>query len=276
MSFAGRRVLALESRRAAETAELIRRNGGEPFVAPSMKEVPLESNEAAFRFAEQLFKGEFEMVIFLTGTGTRHLAKVIGSRYRPEQLPDTLRRITVAARGPKPVAVLREMSVPVAVVAPEPNTWRELITALEGRPERRIAVQEYGKTNPELIDALRARGAEVTQVPVYQYTMPDDTGPLREAAERLAKREFDVALFTTSQQLVHLLQIAEELQQENEVLDGLRSCFVASIGPTTTETLNEHGLRPAMEPSHPKLGILVREAAERWKETHAARQTARF
>src|SRR5690606_707660 len=71
MSFAGKRVLSLESRRAVETAELIRRNGGEPFVAPSMREVPLERNEAAFQFAERLLSGEFDMMIFLTGVGTR-------------------------------------------------------------------------------------------------------------------------------------------------------------------------------------------------------------
>src|SRR4051794_40506156 len=115
MSFAGKRVLALESRRAAETAELIRRNGGDPFVAPSMQETPLEANEDAFRFAERLIAGEFDMMIFLTGVGTRQLAKVLAARHHSEAFPDALRRITVVARGPKPVAVLREMNVPVTV-----------------------------------------------------------------------------------------------------------------------------------------------------------------
>ncbi len=260
MSFAGKRVLSLESRRAPETAELIRRNGGEPFVAPSMCEVPLESNEAAFAFASQLFAGAFDMLILLTGGGTRYLAKILATRYPPEHFIQALRGLTIAARGPKPVSALREMGLVPQIVAPEPNTWRELLTALQGRPERRVAVQEYGKTNPELLEALRARGCEVTAVPIYQWALPTDLDPLREAAQGLANSRFDAVLFTTSQQMVHLHQIASE--RNIDVVAALAKTYVASIGPTTTETLLEYGVHPAMEPSHPKLGILVKEAAD--------------
>ena len=48
-------------------------------------------------------------------------------------------------------------------------------------PKRHIAIQEYGRSNEELIAALRAKGAEVTRVPVYAYELPEDLGPLREA-----------------------------------------------------------------------------------------------
>ena len=47
------------------------------------------------------------------------------------------------------------------------------------------------------------------------------------------------------------------------VIQGLRKCVVASIGPTTSEELRERGTDPDMESSHPKMGFLVREAAER-------------
>jgi uroporphyrinogen-III synthase len=69
MSFDGLRVLSLESRRAAEIETLIRRQGGDPFVAPSMREVPLAQNSAALVFAERLFDNQFEMLILLTGVG---------------------------------------------------------------------------------------------------------------------------------------------------------------------------------------------------------------
>src|SRR5271154_1008661 len=140
MPFAGLRVLSFESRRATEMAELIRRQGGDPFVAPSMRESPIESNPEAFAFAERLFRGDFDLAIFLTGVGTRALHKVLASRYPEEQFAEALRKIAVAARGPKPLAALRELKVPVTVTAPEPNTWRELVAALDGRAERRIAV----------------------------------------------------------------------------------------------------------------------------------------
>jgi uroporphyrinogen-III synthase len=271
MSLEGMRVLSLESRRANEMAQLIRKQGGEPFVAPSMREAPLERNEEAFHFAGRLFAGEFDMVIFLTGVGARALNKLLATRYPPERFSEALRKLTVVARGPKPVAVLREMNVPVAVNVPEPNTWRELLQAIDGRPERRIAVQEYGRSNVELLEALRRR-AEVTAVRVYEWDLPEDTGPLREAARRLADGKFDVAMFTTSIQVHHLMRVAADMGIEAAARTGLARAVIGSIGPTTTESLREHGLAADMEPGHPKMGILVQELAARVASLREAKQ----
>jgi uroporphyrinogen-III synthase len=262
MAFDGLRVVSFESRRAKEMAELIRKQGGDPFVAPSMREAPIENNTEAFQFAERLFRGDFDLMIFLTGVGARALQKVLASRYPEEQFAEALRNIAVAARGPKPLAVLREWNVPVAVTAPEPNTWRELLAALADRTERRIAIQEYGKSNPELMDALRARGADVTPVRVYQWDLPEDLTPLREAVHRIADGKADVAMFTTSIQIQHLFRIAAEEQVAEAMQQALRRMVIASIGPTTSETLEEFGLTPDVTPSHPKMGFLVKETGE--------------
>jgi uroporphyrinogen-III synthase len=262
MSFDGLPVLSLESRRATEIEALIRRQGGVPFVAPSMREVPLVHNSAALVFAERLFGSQFDMLILLTGVGARLLNQVIETRWPAGAFAGALRRITVVARGPKPMAVMREWGVPVAVLVPEPNTWREILAATEGRPEKRIAVQEYGRRSKELIDGLRARGAEVTSVPVYQWDLPEDLGPLREAARRLAAGDFDVLLLTASVQIEHLLRVAAELNLEDAVRQALGRTVIASIGPTTSGTLAELGLPADFEPSHPKMGLLVNETAQ--------------
>jgi len=274
MPFDGLRVVAFESRRASEIAELIRRQGGDPFVAPSMREAPLENNAEAFTFAERLFRGEFDMMILLTGVGTRALDKVLRTRYPPEAFAEALRKLAVVARGPKPLAVLREMQVTAAVAVPEPNTWRELLAAIANRPERRIAVQEYGKSNPELLEGLRGRGAEVTAVRVYQWDLPEDTGPLREAIHRIADGLADVAMFTTSIQLTHLFRIAAEAGLEKSVANRLRTMVIASIGPTTTEALEEFDLHPDITPTHPKMGFLVKETADQAPAILARKNTA--
>jgi uroporphyrinogen-III synthase len=261
VSFRGKRVLSLESRRAPEMAELIRKQGGDPFVAPSMREIPVPEDSAVIAFAERLLAGEFDMIILLTGVGTRQLDRWMTARYPPGAFANALRRLTVVARGPKPAAVLRELGVAPALIAGEPNTWREVLAVTEARAERRVAVQEYGRPNPELVDALRARGAEVSTVRIYQWDLPEDANPLREAARKLAAGDFDVVLFTTGVQIAHLARVAREQGIEAEVLEGLRRAFVASIGPTTTEALEEYGVQPDFEPSHPKMGFLVKEAA---------------
>jgi uroporphyrinogen-III synthase len=271
-NFAGLRVLSLESRRGAEMAKLIASHGGEAMVAPSMREIPLETNTEALEFARTLFAGGFAIAIFLTGVGTRALARVVETLYPHDQYLAELRKIAVVARGPKPVAVLKEWDVPIAVTAPEPNTWRELLRALDESAAalplkgKRIAVQEYGVPNPELIAGLAARGAQVTSVPVYEWGLPEDTGPLRFAIGAIARNEIDVILFTTATQADHLLQIAAEMNEEDAVRRALSRMVVASIGPTTSERLREFGIAPDLEPSHPKMGFLVSEAAQRSAE----------
>ncbi|MFL6452083.1 MAG: uroporphyrinogen-III synthase [Bryobacteraceae bacterium] len=261
MSFLKARVLCFESRREKEIAELVRINGGQPFVAPALREIPIDQNSEAFAFADRLYRGEFDMVIFLTGVGARYLQKVLATRDGEERLPAALRKLSVAVRGPKPMAVMKEWSVPVAVQVPEPNTYRELLEALRDRPEHSVALQEYGRTNHALVEGLQAQGRTVASVPVYQWSLPLDTEPLVRSVEGLCAGDFDVAIFTTGVQLDHLLQLADERGKRNQVIDSLRKMFLASIGPTCTETMQSNGLTPDLEPSHPKMGILVREAA---------------
>ncbi len=272
MQFDGLRVLSLESRRSAEIEKLIRARGGDPFVAPSMREIPLQDNPQAIDFAARLFAGEFDMLIFLTGVGARLLNQVVESRYPAGSFLEALRKVAVVVRGSKPLAVMREWNVPVAVSVPEPNTWREILAAIENRHEKRIAVQEYGRSSPELIEALRARGAHVTTVPVYQWDLPEDTRQLREAVRRLAAGEFDVALFTTSVQIAHLLRIAAEEGIEDEIRARLARMVVASVGPTTSEALRESNIPVDFEPSHPKMGFLVNETSQHAREILKSKQ----
>ena len=251
-------------------AALIASHGGEPRVAPSMREVPLESNTQAVAFAEALVAGAFDVIVLLTGVGTRVLLDIVEQAHGTRApFVAALARVKVAVRGPKPLAVLRELGLEPWALAGEPNTWRELLTAIDARAGdaplagQRVAVQEYGMPNPELIAALEARGAQVTPVPIYRWALPEDRAPLEDACRALAEGGVDVVLFTTGTQVVHLLQVADLMAVGDAVRDALSRTIVASIGPTTSEELRAQGVAVHMEPSHPKMGVLVREAAER-------------
>ncbi len=278
--FDGKRVLSLESRRAKEMAQLIANNGGEPIVAPSTREVPEGPNDDELKFAADLLAGKYAAVIFLTGVGTRHLAQAIESVCSREQLVAALTRTKVVARGPKPVAVLREFGVPIAVTVPEPNTWHEILQALDQNAAnvplqgRHVAVQEFGVPSPELYAGLKERGATVFPVHVYKWEPPEDTAPLRNAIHALSRGEIDVVMFTSSVQVVHLFRFAEEMKLRSELVRGLEGATVASIGPTTSGTLRDFGVRVDMEPSHPKMGFLVKEAADQSRELLARRNSA--
>ncbi len=253
-------------------AKLIETYGGAAMVAPSMREIPLESNKEAQEFTRKLLAGGFEIIIFLTGVGTRALARVAETVCTRDAFVAALQRVPIVARGPKPVAALKEMGVPVTLAVPEPNTWRELLAALDGHRDtlplggKRVAVQEYGAPNLELLAGLTERGAKVTPVPVYEWGLPENTAPLRQAAAALAGGEIDVALFTTSVQVVHLLKIAGEMNLQEDMRQAFAQILVGSIGPVTSEELRAHGIAADFEPSHPKMGILVNEVAQRSAE----------
>jgi len=264
--FAGLRVFAFESRMATETASLIERFGGRATVVPAMREVPLQDNYAAFEFAARLLSQQIDLAIFLTGVGVRALFRVMDTRYAREQLVRALAGVPTVARGPKPLTALRELGLEATITIPEPNTWREILASLgkfmqlEGK---RVAVQEYGVSNRDLIAGLEARGAVVFPVPVYRWALPEERGPLCTAACAIAKREADVVLFTSAAQVTNLIQLADATGVGAEMRRRAREIVVGSVGPVCSQELRAHGIEPDFEPAHPKLGHLIKEAAGR-------------
>ncbi len=266
-NFDGLRVLSLESRRAKEIDKLIRTYGGQPTVVPAMREIGLDSNQHVFEFAETLLAGGIDVIIFMTGVGVRAMIDIISTRCDREQFLEALRRTTVIARGPKPGSALRELKIPIAITADEPSTWRELLTAVDqacgpSLAHLRVAIQEYGATNPELISELSRRALWLTRVPVYQWALPLDLEPLQETMGSILRGRFDVILFMTAVQVIHLFQVAEQMGVASQLAAALQHMVVLSIGPTTSEELVHYGIQPDFEPSRPKMGYLVNEAAQ--------------
>jgi len=266
-TFNALRVLSLESRRSAETAKLIRTYGGEPLIAPAMREITLDSQAPVLEFAQALMRGAFDLVIFTTGVGVKALVKTVSEHMDREQFLEALRKVKIAARGPKSSSALRELNIPIAVVAPEPFTWRALVASLETKfgaslSGMNIAVQEYGTSNPELLTALAEKSTSITRLPVYQWALPEDIQPLREAVIALAHGHVDVVLFMNAGQVAHLFLMADRMGYTDELHEGFRSTLIGSIGPSTTEGLSIYGVAPDYEPTQSKMGFLIKELAE--------------
>jgi uroporphyrinogen decarboxylase len=265
-SFDGMRVVAFESRRAKEIERLIAYYGGIPQVAPSIREVPLSETTQAFEFAEELFNGKIDVVILLTGVGTRTLIEIVTTKYSRDKFIESLKNTTIVARGPKPVSALRELGLKPDIIVPEPNTWREILSSLDSTlplNNKTVAVQEYGVSNTQLLDELRERGATVKPVAVYRWALPEDIKPLVDAIHSISSGKVEVALFTSSQQVYHLIEVARQKELEKPLREGLKRVVIGSIGPTTTETLKNFGFTVDYEPNSPKMGNFVREIARR-------------
>ncbi|MFP6769007.1 MAG: uroporphyrinogen-III synthase [Planctomycetaceae bacterium] len=241
---------------------LIIRHGACPTVVASMQEIPFDENPAALRFVRSLREGHVDVVVFLTGVGARALRTAIGVECSDDEFVSLLGRCTIVTRGPKPGIVLGKWGLRPDAQAAEPNTWREVVTALSGLEAiagQTIAVQEYGIANAEFYQELRDGGARVLPVPVYRWCLPDDTGPLESGIRRTVDGGFDVLLFTSANQLSNVLEIAERLGLAAEWRQAAKQCVIGSVGPMASDAVREAGLQVDVEPKKPKMGPLVRE-----------------
>ncbi len=269
LDFDGLRVASLESRNAGEMARLIEKMGGQPFVSPSMREVALAETSTSVDFAHRLITGEIEAVIFLTGVGFRHLLTAVEQHVDRDRYLTALADITTIARGPKPVAAMKEAGLAPTIRVPEPNTWRDVLTTIDQQlsvTNQTVAIQEYGKPNPSLVAGLEARGARVLNVSVYRWDLPEDVEPLKQNVQRLVAGQLDVILFTSAHQVVNLIRVAEQLGVQDQLPECFRETVVASIGPTTSEMLRDQQFPVDLEPEHPKMGQLVVAASQRAAE----------
>lgn len=266
-SFGGLRVAAFESRRETEMTRLLESAGAVPFVSAAMREAPLEENQHLLDFAREVVAGRYDIFVLTTGVGFRLILRSLESHDMSGPFIEALRYITTIARGPKPVAALRQAGVQATIKIGEPNTWRDILAACrDGRVKvdrKRVAVQEYGLPNQQLVQGLEALGARVDSVPVYEWRLPEDLGPLERNIARIIDGESDVVLFTSSRQVVHVLMVAQRLGVEQQFRAAFRRLVVGSIGPTTSETLADCGFGVDLEPAHARLGQLVLEAAAR-------------
>jgi uroporphyrinogen-III synthase len=265
IGFNGLTVAAFESRMAVEITRLIERHGGKPLVTPALREIPLDDNSAALKFGVKLTTERIDLLILLTGVGTTALFDLLKTRYPWSSIVAALERTALIARGPKPVAALKALGLQPTLTVPEPNTWIDLISTLdEYRPVKglRVAVQEYGVSNPDLLKALKQRGAEVFSVPIYRWALPEDVGPLRQSLDTIIAGKVSVLLITNAAQIDHVMQVLEKNGKVEPFRAALMKMVVASIGPTTSEYLRHCEWPIDLEPSHPKMGVLVKETSE--------------
>ena len=263
--FNGLTVAAFESRMAAEMTRLIERHGGKPLVAPALREIPLEDNSAALQFGELLLTEGLDVLVLLTGAGTTTLFEILHSRHAKDTIKNALKETVLIARGPKPVAALKALGFQPTLTAPEPDTWMDVVSTLDAhRPVKglRVAVQEYGVPNRDLVEALKQRGANVVSVPVYRWALPEDTAPLKQVIKQILAGQVQVMLVTNAAQIDHVMLVVEQEGTTTQFKTICRQLVIASIGPTASERIRSHGLTADFEPSHGKMGILVKECSE--------------
>lgn len=256
----GKRVALLEARMGSELARLVARQGGAAVSFPALREQTIEAADEVAALINELAAGEFHFIIFQTGVGVAALFNEAEKLGRLDELLAALRQITTICRGPKPTAVLARHGLKPNINAPSPYTTTELLAAMATLElkDKRAAILHYGERNQALTQTLRARGAQLTELCLYEWQLPEDTTPLKKLIAELPGGAFDAVLFTSQIQARHLFQIAREMNRADELLEALNNkTVVASIGPTCSEALRALGVEPRVEPENPKMAPLL-------------------
>jgi uroporphyrinogen-III synthase len=267
-TFNGIRVAVLEARRSTELAELVRRLGGEPCAVPAVREVAHLERVPAFLDALQARR--VEIAIFLTGVGVARLLEEARRLGRIDATLSALCTMTTVCRGPKPSAVLRQHGVPVTIRAAPPHTTTEVLDALAAvsLAGRATALLHYGERSERLADALRARGALVEEVCLYDWQLPEETDSLAALGREIVRGDIQAVMFTSQIQCRHLFAVAARAGFAEALADALKSrVVVAAIGPVCADALQHYGVTPHVLPSQARMGYLVTELAE-YLETH--------
>jgi uroporphyrinogen-III synthase len=259
-TLAGARVGILEGRGPALLADLVRRWGGEPRVAPALREVPLDASAQIEALLDALSADEVQVVIFLTGVGAAGLLEGAGRLGRLPELVAGLSRTTNVCPGQKPWRPLKEHGIPISVTVPSPYTTAEVLRTLDEIPlaGRGVALLHYGERSAALADALTGAGARLLELCLYEWRLPEDTAPLAALVGEVIAGELEAVVFTTQVQVRHLLAVAEASGRKDELVEALGTrTVVAAVGPTTAATAEAAGIRVGVVPSNPKMGPMI-------------------
>ncbi len=272
----GRTIAFVEARMTSEMAGLIERHGGVPCPAPVLQEVYLKDSPEVQQLVHDVCAGRIDAVTLLTGVGTQALVSTAAAMGREAEFIHALDQLTVIARSPKPARVLRQHKIHIDVMPPEPYTTADLVNSLKNwdLSGKAVALQHYGGPNRPLVSHLQEKGAQVREVTLYTWGLPEDETPVLNLMDNLAAGSIDAIAFTSRPQVGNLLTIAARAGREASLRAALGSAdsagkvretgaaAVASVGPVCTRRLLEAGIPVDVEPEHPHMGSMVLALAD--------------
>lgn len=272
---AGLRIGIPATRRADETAALVRRRGGVPVVGPVVTEVP--NDDAVLREpTEAALATPPRWSIHLTGVGTRLWLDRAEEWGRLEELLGALARATIVARGAKTAKALRERGL-VPAYAPPEETSGEIAAWLRERvgAGEVALVQRYGAPPDAVRSVLTGAGARIIEVAPYRWSLPADRVPAEELARAVADGSVDALIITSAPQAEHLALVAEGLAIREELRRAVRErVFVGVVGNVAAGGVRALGAEPDLVAEPARMGALVRGlAAARTQIIEKARPT---
>jgi uroporphyrinogen-III synthase len=264
-------------RRAEEQAHLFERRGASVVHGPTIRTLPVGATDRLQRVTEAVIAHPPRHVIANTGIGMRSWFEAAASWGLDDALRVALAGGDIVARGPKAAAAAHTAGLDVLARCTT-ERLSEAVSLVRDRlvPGDRVAVQRDGGPPPD-VAALVDAGAEVIDVPVYEWRIPEDRRPALRLADAVMAGRVHAVTFTAGPQIRNWFAMCAEEDLDGELHAALSSgdVVVGCVGPVCADAARDHGLpdEHLVLPPRSRLGPLVRAVAERLE---ARRTTVRL
>ena len=226
---------------AEEAGVLIKEMGGIPYYIPAIEIKGLSNPESVTNFVAELCAGQVDFVVLMSTNGVKYLFAAAEEIGQTHQLREGLTKSCVIAVGPKTAEAMEQHGLRVDLV-PQKYSGEGLLEALKDTDltDKKIRMPRTSNAPPVLSDALKARGADVEEIYVYESGLPVDEGLKTKFYEDLTSGRIDAVLFGSGLSAKNIFKMLTEkapLETLRKVL--AEKIAVVAIGPTTAHALQE-------------------------------------
>ena len=265
--FAGKTIAIPESRMLDVLANLFEQRGAKTLRCPLVAIHDTPERETVDQWIRDFIDNPPDQFVIFTGEGIRRLLKFAEQLNLTEAFIAAVAKTQTLARGPKPIAALKSVSIKPTLTAQHPST-DGIIATLEPSDltQTRVAVQLYGQEpNQRFIDFLSQKGAIVETVAPYVYASDSEQQAVEQWIQSLISREFDAMVFTSTAQLNRLIKISTKLKLNQPLTDALNAIKIAAVGPVVREALESANIHVDFMPeSKFFMKPMVAEMAKSW------------
>jgi len=245
----GRTIVVTRARaQSSEVLAQLDELGAEAIEAPAIRIESLSDSEPMHQAARDA--SQFDWLIFTSANGVEAFFVSLCAQQMDAR---DLAGVKIAAIGPGTSSAIEDLFSIRADLMPEKFVAEALLEELaknEPIAGQSFLIPRAEVARPVLVDGLRARGGEVREVTAYR-TVPE---PLPEDLPgRIGRGEIDLVTFTSSSTVTNFVNALPEDRRA----DLLKKVKAASIGPVTSDTIREHGIKIAVEAAESTIPGLI-------------------
>lgn len=283
MSLRGITVAVTSSRRASELADIVRKFGGIPYIAPTIGiKNNSELNSECNHFIETISNESMHFFIFMTGVGVFNLFQNLQKLHKLNTVVEKLQDTIVIARSNKPKMELRKFGIKTNFV-PNINTIDGILNLLKrfDVKNKNIGILWHGDSSRSFKKKLASLRANVFDFSSYSYSarleqtnasmleemgydfVAPDEEKIKMLIEDIMKGTVDSITFTSPPAVKEFFEFAKRNNKINLLKDKLNSqVLVVSVGPSTSKMLARFYVLADIMPTTYRMGPMIKELAD--------------